>query len=129
MSHELEVLKKQLADTQSALSVGNAKNSAALQTLGQISGDNIDLKASCILMQGNLNELNSVNSGLKVQVAKLQEELKNLQPEATANQLIDLNNELAKLTEENARLNRVVEALDREVNALRQPQEENSDAA
>ena len=143
----MATLKKQLEDTQSALGVANAKNSAALQTLGQISGDNIDLKASCILMKAQIeranqstveqvNQINGVNSALRAEIAKLQAELKTLLPEETANQLIELNNELTKLTEENARLNRVVGAMEREINGLRdnlginkKPQNENSDAA
>jgi hypothetical protein len=140
-------LKKQLEDTQSALAVANAKNSAATQTLGQIMGDNVDLKASCILMKAQVdqanhstieqvNQINGVNGTLRAEIGRLQEELKNLLPEETAKQLIELNNEQAKLTAENARLNRVVGAMEREIFTLREnlgisqkQQNENSDAA
>lgn len=111
-----------LEQTKSALTVANARAAAANQTLGEVMGGNIELKAGISLLQTQVQQLSSVGAADKAKIEKLEAELKNLQPEATANQLIELNNEIARLTgenaklaDENARLNRVVGALDAEV--------------
>lgn len=133
-------LMADLEQTRSALSVANARAQAATQTVGEVMGGNIELKAGMSLLTSQVQQLNAGKAADNAKIEKLEGELKNLQPEATANQLIELNNEIArligentKLTEENARLNRVVGALDAEVTKFhtinRDQGEPSSDAA
>lgn len=118
-------LANDLLQAQGALTTLQTKYGIATQMLGESTAQVIEARSFNVFLQGQNAGLNNKANADNIKIEKLESELKTLQPEETANQLIDLNNEIAafklendRLREDNARLNRVVAALDRELSVL-----------
>lgn len=126
----------QLQNANGQLKVLDAKNRAANQLVGNIIGENIELRAGNMLLGEQMQQMGQAQVGMQASIDNLQKELKAAQPEDVANQIIDLNNQIATLRQDNERMVRVTQAFENEVLSLRdklgiKPEaqnEENADA-